>query len=113
MGTDQRKSPRASSYAKALLLEPQALGYVRDLSRSGCQVAFMQSVEVATGDLITLRIIAEHDPSLAPFELQLRVRWVKRDPLWFALGGEIDTIEDARGAEAFDRLVMYYTNGRG
>lgn len=110
MGNEQRKDRRAPSYAKALLIDPQALGYIRDLSRSGCQVAFMQSVAVAAGDLITVRVIAEHDPTIPPFQIQLRIRWLKRDPLWFALGGEIVPIDDAQAAGAFEKLVDYYTN---
>ena len=108
MGSELRKDPRVSGYAKALLLEPKTPGYIHDLSRRGCQVAFMQAVAVAAGDLITVRVIAEHDATLLPFDIALRVRWVRQDTIWFALGGEIESVP-APGSEAvFEKLVEYY-----
>ena len=98
-----------SGYAKALLVGPMTPGYIRDLSRTGCQVAFMQSVGAAMGDLLTIRVIAEQSLSIAPFELSLRVRWLKPDPIWFALGGEIEAVSSQDGENVFERLVEYYT----
>jgi len=112
MGSEQRKDPRAPSYAKALLLSPPVPGYIRDLSRSGCQVAFMQSVGVTQGDCITVRVIAEHDPTIPPFLIRLHVRWIKQDSIWLAMGGEIDPIEDTQAAGAFEKLVSYYTGNK-
>lgn len=109
MGIEQRKHPRVSGYAKALLLGSLIPGYIRDLSRSGCQVAFMQAVQVAEGDLVAIRIIAEHDPSIPPFEVRLRVRWIKPDAIWHAFGGEIVQQENAEAAGVFDKLVDYYS----
>jgi hypothetical protein len=109
MGSDQRRDPRVSSYAKALLLTPPAPGYIRDLSRTGCQVAFMQPVPAAVGDLLTLRVIAEHDPSIQPFLIKLHVRWLRQDPIWFAVGAQIDPFEDSDSQASFEKLVSYYT----
>jgi hypothetical protein len=47
VGSKLRKNPRVSGYAKALLVGQMTPGYIRDLSRSGCQVAFMQSIAAA------------------------------------------------------------------
>jgi hypothetical protein len=109
MGNEQRRDPRVSSYAKAFLITPPAPGYMRDLSRTGCQVAFMQPVPAAVGDMLTLRVIAEHDPSIQPFLIKLRVRWLKQDPIWFAMGAQIEPIDDPSSREAFDKLVTYYS----
>jgi len=109
MGTEQRRDPRVSSYAKAMLLTPPAPGYIRDLSRTGCQVVFMQPVPAAVGDLITVRVIAEHDPSITPFLIKLRVRWLKQDSIWFALGAQIEPFEDQSSLASFDKLVSYYS----
>jgi hypothetical protein len=108
VGIENRKQPRVSGYAKALLLGPMAPGWVRDLSRSGCQVAFMQAVDVKVGDTVMLKIIAEHDPSIAPFEIRLHVRWMKPDPIWHSFGGEIDSPAGSEGVEVFEKLVDYY-----
>ncbi len=108
MGSEQRRQRRVSGYAKALVVGSLTPGYVRDLSRSGCQVAFMQPVKVAVGDTLPLRVIAEHDPSLEPFEMTLRVRWIRPDPLWQSMGGQIEWPEGATAAAAFEKLVEYY-----
>ena len=108
MGTEQRKYPRVPSYAKALLVEGQVPGYVRDLSVSGCQVAFMQPVKTSPGDLITIQVIAEHDPSIPPFRVLLRVRRIIDDPPWHSIGTEIESHFDPLERKAFEALVSYY-----
>jgi hypothetical protein len=108
MGNELRKDARVSGYAKALLLPLTTPGYIRDLSRRGCQVAFMQVVAVAAGDLITVRVIAEHDVTLPPFDIVLRVRWVRPDPIWFMLGGEIESPPAPGSESVFEKLVDYY-----
>jgi hypothetical protein len=109
MGSEHRRDPRVSSYAKAILVDPPAPGYVRDLSRTGCQIAFMQPVPAAIGDLLVLRVIAEHDPSITPFPLKLRVRWLKQDDIWFAVGAQIEPFEDPGALASFNKLVSYYS----
>ena len=108
MGSELRKDPRVSGYAKALLLEPKTPGYIRDLSRHGCQVAFLQAVTAAAGDLITVRVMAEHDTTLPAFDIVLRVRWVRPDSIWFAIGGEIEKAPAAGSETVFEKLVDYY-----
>ena len=108
MASELRKNPRVSGYAKALLVGQMTPGYIRDLSRAGCQVAFMQSIAAAVGDLITVRVIAEHDTSIPPFEISLRIRWVKPDPLWWALGGQIESVGGHEDQDVFEKLVDYY-----
>ena len=92
-----------------MLLNPPAPGYVRDLSRTGCQGAFMQPVPAAVGDLLTLRVIAEHDPTIQPFLITLRVRWLKQDQIWFAVGAQIEPFDEPGSLAAFDKLVSYYS----
>jgi len=114
VGTEQRKDPRVPSYAKAVFVDRQVPGYIRDLSRSGCQVSFMQPIPAGVGDLITVQVIAEHDPSIAPFNVELRVRRIVSDVLWFTLGTQIETSFEQKDAQSFDKLVNYYSiNGGG
>ena len=108
MGSEQRKNPRVSGYAKALLVGPMTPGYLRDLSKTGCQVAFMQTVPAALGDLLTIRVIAEQSLPIPPFDLSLRVRWLKPDSIWFALGGEIEAVSCQGDENVFEKLVAYY-----
>ena len=109
MGSEKRKDLRVTSYAKAVLEDTHILGYIRNLSSSGCQVAFIQPVTAAVGDVITVRVIAEHDPTIAPFQVQLRVRRVIDEPPWHSLGTQIEPIRDPKEAEAFEKLVSYYS----
>jgi hypothetical protein len=109
VGNEKRKDQRVPSYAKALLLDGHVPGYIRDLSRSGCQVAFMQPVRAAVGELITVQIIAEHDPSILPFTVRLRVRRVVEDALWHSLGTQIESTFGPVESQAFERLVLYYS----
>ncbi len=112
MEIDKRKDPRVPGYAKAVFVDQQIPGYIRDLSRSGCQVSFMQPIPAAVGDLITVQIIAEHDPSILPFQVRLRIRRVIEDALWYSVGTEIETIGHP-DAKAFDQLVKYYSANVG
>ena len=109
MAGEQRRDLRVPSYAKAVLADGHIPGYIRDLSSSGCQVAFIQPVSAAVGDVITVQVIAEHDPTIAPFRIQLRIRRVVEDPPWHSLGTQVETIHDPKEAEAFERLVSYYS----
>ncbi len=109
MAGEQRKYRRVASYAKALLVEGQVPGYIRDLSAGGCQVVFLQPVDAAVGDLLTVRVIAEHDPTIAPFQVRLRVRRLIDDPPWYSLGTEIEGQVDAAEESAFRALVGYYS----
>jgi hypothetical protein len=108
MNAEHRLQPRVSGYAKALLVGPNTPGYIRNLSRTGCQVAFVQTVEAATGDLIKVRVIAEHDPAIPQFQISLRVRRIKPDALWCVLGGEIEAVSGHQDKKVFEKLVDYY-----
>jgi hypothetical protein len=73
----------------------------------------MQPIPAAVGDIITVQVIAEHDPSMVPFQVRLRIRRVTEDLLWYSVGTEIETIFDAEEAQSFDRLVSYYSPSVG
>lgn len=111
METDKRRAPRVPGYAKALLADGQIPGYVRDLSPSGCQVAFLQPTRAAVGDVLTVEVIAEHDPTIPPFLLRLTVRRIIDDPPWYSIGAQIGPHVDAQDEKAFQKLVRYYSGG--
>jgi hypothetical protein len=108
VGAENRHQPRVSGYAKALLVGPNTPGYIRDLSRTGCQVAFVQAVPAVAGDLIKVRVIDEHDPSVPQFDINLRVRRIQPDALWCVLGGEIESVSGHEDENVFAKLVEYY-----
>jgi hypothetical protein len=112
METDLRKHPRVPSYAKAVLVDGRVPGYIRDLSVSGCQVVFMEPTTVSVGDLVTVQVIAVHDPAIQPFLIRLRVRRLIEDPPWHSLGAQIESNLDAQERQAFEALVGYYSGAR-
>jgi len=109
MQPEKRREPRAPGYAKALLVEGHLPGYVRNLSRSGCHVAFLQAPRAAVGDVLTVQVIAEHDPSIRPFVMRLLVRRITEDPPWYSVGTEIACTLDTEEEQSFERLVRYYS----
>ncbi len=109
MEAEKRRDPRVPSYAKAVLVDGQVPGYIRDLSLSGCQVVFLQPPGAGVGDVLTVQVIAEHDPSIAPFRIRLRVRRLIEDPPWHSLGTQIEKHLDAGEEQAFEKLVSYYS----
>jgi len=110
---EKRKDLRVPSYAKAVLVDGQVPGYIRDLSQSGCQVAFLQPSRAAVGDVLTVKVIAEHDPTILPFRIRLRVRRLIEDPPWHSVGAQIEEHLDAGEEQAFKKLVGYYSGVGG
>lgn len=97
-----------AAYAKAVHAATATPGYIRDLSRTGCQVAFVREIAVRPGDAVELTVIAEHDPGIAPFPLLLVARWSRTDGIWFCVGGELPGNAAGQGEAAFEALVDYY-----
>jgi hypothetical protein len=111
MDIEQRKHQRVLGYAKAVHAATGTPGYIRDLSSTGCQVAFMQPLPVGRGDSVDIEIIAEHDPAIAPFAVRLTARWHKSDGIWFCIGGEVTTPAAGQERDSFAKLVSYYEQG--
>jgi hypothetical protein len=108
MGSEQRKQRRVKGYAKVLFTKTMTPGYIRDLSTTGCQVSFVQTVPAGFADLIELQVIGGEDPRIRAFSFSLRVRWTRSDGIYFSLGGEIEGVQDQAEAGPFGELVDYY-----
>jgi hypothetical protein len=107
MSAEQRSHERSTAHAKAVFVDTMTPGYLRDLSSSGCQVAFMAPVPAQEGLSVKIQVIPVHDPAQTPFQLLLDVRWIRNDPLWYLMGGKIRgaTSEDTASLE---KLIAYY-----
>ncbi len=112
MSAEQRRYERAPAHAKAVFVSTMTPGYLRDLSASGCQVAFMAPVPAQEGQTVTIQVVPVHDSSLAPFHITLDVKWVRNDPLWYVMGGKTSGVTPQDG-ECLARLVDYYINAPG
>ena len=108
MGTEHRRNPRAAAYAKAVHAATSTPGWIRDLSATGCQVAFVRPLPVRPGDPVEVTVFAEHDPSIAPFPLRLVARWARADGIWFCVGGELAGPAAGEQRAGFDARAAYY-----
>jgi hypothetical protein len=83
-------------------------GYIRDLSRTGCQISFVQAVQANVGEVIEIQVVAGGEPQIVPFALRVLIRWVKSDGVFFSLGGEFVDVPTGAKESPFARLVDYY-----
>ena len=107
MNAEHRRAERAAGYDKAILLDTMTPGYLRDLSATGAQVAFLRPVSVSEGQTVVIRVIPVHDGTIASFRLSFEVRWVRSDPVWFVMGGQI-RCSTGQDAASLNKLVEYY-----
>ena len=110
MGSENRKSNRMKCYAKVLFRQTRTPGYIRDLSATGCHISFVQPVPADMNDEIELDVVGG-GPENTPFSFRLRVRWARKDGIYYSLGGEISDHDTDAGREAFGKLVDYYQQG--
>ena len=108
MGSENRREDRVRGYAKVLFSPLMTPGYMRDLSRTGFQVSFLQKVPAAPGDVISILIVAGTEAATPEVSVSLRVRWVREDGLYHCLGGEIEGVASAEDKARLDTLVEYY-----
>ncbi len=108
MDSENRRQNRIKCYAKVVLTPSMTPGYIRDLSETGCHISFVQPVQAKQDDVLDIKVVAGGDPQDPPFSFSLRVRWVKKDGIYFSLGGDIvnGMLESDKGP--FSRLVAYY-----
>ncbi|UCF99426.1 MAG: PilZ domain-containing protein [Spirochaetaceae bacterium] len=105
MGPENRKSPRNKTYAKVILEGSGVLGYLRDLSKEGCQLAFVGNPRLNDGDLITIEVLPAEEMEIPRFSMTVRIMWTRNDPVYYIAGGLIASVKDGQRLE---RLFEYY-----
>lgn len=109
---DMRKSPRSKTYAKLLVEGTNTLGYLRDLSRQGCQVALLAPLAAEAKQTLTITILPEPEIGVPRFRMALEVRWSRTSPPYFLLGGECRPLPGDPGGggecRAMEELLRYY-----
>ncbi len=108
MGSENRRQDRVKGYAKVLCNPSMLPGYIRDLSRTGCQVSFLQDLPASTGEVIQLTVVAGEQSGTPAFSFSLRLRWKKTDGLYFFFGGDIEGVSSPEEQDRFEKLVEYY-----
>ena len=106
MGENQRRNPRSKTYAKVHLTESGTLGYLRDLSREGCQLALIGDPSVEEGTVVSVDVLPSEEMEITRFAIELQIMWTRKDPVYLLAGGLITSTQD-RGR--LEQLLQYYT----
>ena len=102
---DQRRNPRNKTYAKVLLTNGGTLGYLRDLSKEGCQLAFISDPAVEKGIIVSVDVLPAEEMDIPRFSMEVQIMWTRKDPVYYLAGGLITSTQDK---ERFKQLFRYY-----
>ena len=105
MAEDQRKNPRNKTYAKVLLSDSGTLGYLRDLSREGCQFAFIGNPRVEKHTVLSVEVLPAEEMGIPRFSMEVQIMWTREDPVYHLAGGLITSTGDRQRLE---QLFQYY-----
>ena len=105
MAEDQRRNPRSKTYAKVLLVDSGTLGYLRDLSREGCQLAFIGDPRVDKDKVLNVEVLPAEEMGIPRFAMEVQVMWTREDPVYHLAGGLITSTQDRQRLE---QLFEYY-----
>ena len=105
MAEDQRKNPRSKTYAKVLLPGSGTLGYLRDLSKEGCQLAFIGNPQVARDTVVSIEVLPAEEMGIPSFWMEVQIMWTREDPVYHLAGGLIASTQDKQRLE---QLFQYY-----
>ena len=105
---EQRRSQRNKTYVKVLLGSSGAPGYIRDLSREGCQLAFMRNPAVKKGDLLDIEVLPSEEMAVGRFSMTVRIVWVREDPVYLMAGGLISSVRGEKAEQRIGQLYRYY-----
>jgi len=109
---DKRRSPRSKTYAKVLVEGTNNLGYLRDLSPEGCQVALLAPPAAGAEQILRVTILPEPEIGVPRFRMALEVRWSRASPPYFLLGGKLRPLAGDLGHDgarrAMEELLRYY-----
>jgi hypothetical protein len=105
MAEDQRKNPRNKTYAKVLLADSGILGYLRDLSREGCQFAFIGDPRVEKDAVLSVEVLPDEEMGIPRFSMEVQIMWTREDPVYHLAGGLITSTQDSQRLE---QLFQYY-----
>ena len=107
MGKERRVHVRRRSFARVLIEIEGRLGYVADMGPSGFRGLFLDGSTLLPGS--RLRIMMAFDElGIAPFELEVLVRWSAYDVGAVEAGFELPFDLSAGARKGFDIIGRYY-----
>jgi hypothetical protein len=103
---NQRKTRRNKTYAKVLLEISGTLGYLRDLSKEGCQLAFIGDPVLSQGTVVGISVLPAEEMGIPRFSMEVQIMWTRTDPVYYLAGGLITSTQDD---EKLAELLAYYS----
>lgn len=114
MPREQRGNRRSRGYAKVTVQArgAGAPGYLRDISPTGCLLGLLEPLPVQRGDLLEVRVLADPEVGVPPFQVSVRVAWTRTDPVYFSVGGTVEpqagSSDPGRRKRNLETLYEYY-----
>jgi hypothetical protein len=113
MSQEKRRSERRRAYAKVFVEGRNLPGYLRDVSRQGCQLALLENPDIELGHDLTFTVLPLEEARLPSFSLTLRIAWIRPDPLYRFVGGPIVGSPAAKEQQKNLRRLYAYYAGQG
>ncbi|MGC9312719.1 MAG: PilZ domain-containing protein [Sediminispirochaetaceae bacterium] len=99
---------RIHSYAKAVFLFYDLIGYVRDISEEGLRIELVSDEIPEFSGTAHTTIISHPDLKLDPFNILTEIRWAQRNGPTIAVGLRVIEFSSSQGEEIFSRLVQLF-----
>jgi hypothetical protein len=108
MSENKRRGVRLKTHAKIIIRGREVTGYLRDLSREGCQLSLTRPLELRREEALTVAVLPDPETAIPPFSFFVQVLWTRADPVFFNLGGPISPFPGKEHADSLRRLYAYY-----
>jgi len=101
---------RTHSYAKAVFLFYDLIGYVRDISAEGLRIELVSDEIPEFSETAHTTIISHPDLELDPFNILTEIRWTQRNGPTIAVGLKVVKFSSSQGEEIFTHLVKLFAD---
>lgn len=105
---NKHRPTREKCYAKAIFSEGNRLGYVRDISVTGCRIDLLDDLEFEPGEQKKITIIPEHSINIGQVFGTFEMRWKKKEGMFYITGSKIVSVKDEDSRDNYKALLQYY-----
>jgi len=106
--SDSQRQVRESAYAKVIFKQENLPGYVRDISKKGCQIDLLSEVDWKEGDKKKIVIIPEEEVGFAPVHGTVEIRWLRQNELYYSIGVQFISVQDEDSKKNYINLLTYF-----
>ena len=103
------REARHASYAKVVLSQSDALGYLRNISDSGCRLAFLEQLPIQIGTSLEMQVIPAAEMGSPAFYMTFIVQWTRPGEVFFTVGGRVDTFPSEEDRRSYDLLMKHWS----